>query len=226
MPADDAEQIVKIVGQASGEASDGFQFLSLLDHVFQMAAFGNIPCDALHAFLAAVRTDQARAHLEKHFAPVLAQHADFKMLQRLFIDDTLHHLAAELEVFRSDQILYVYLPGFASGPSHYVFGGLVQKSDIPFEVEGEENVFGILEELMKTLLGLTGRSLGTSALNGVLQGLLEQFAAQGFLHQIFCGTYFQNAVAQSIVTGGNQGKNRQEIELRVKLPYAGKPGAV
>ena len=40
--ADDDEQIVEVVSDASGEAADGFHFLGLAELVFEDAAFGDV----------------------------------------------------------------------------------------------------------------------------------------------------------------------------------------
>src|SRR6266850_2985761 len=148
------------------------------------------------------------------------------MLQRLIVQDALHHLAAEIEVLQSHQILDIELQGFASGPTHHFFRGLVQGGDVAIQVQREDNTLGIFEEVVKTLLGLTDFVFGAHTLDGVFQSSPQQFRAERFLHQVVRSTGGQDLIPQRVFLRRNQGQDRQGIILSVNFGYASQRGAV
>ena len=84
--------------------------------------------------------DDAHAGFQKNLAAVFSQHGDFKVGQRLFLQNSLHHLIAQRLVFRGDEVFDVFVNGLGTRPAHDALRGFIQGSDSTFEIDGEEDV--------------------------------------------------------------------------------------
>jgi hypothetical protein len=71
--ADHGEQVVEVVGDATGEAADRLQALCLPQLFLELFALGDVATDRLDAGRTAVFFDHPACHLDLDAAPVLGQ---------------------------------------------------------------------------------------------------------------------------------------------------------
>src|ERR1700721_1720695 len=109
------------------------------------------------------------------------------MLQGLLIHDAAHHLAAEAEMLRGHETFDIFLESLVFCPTHYFFSRFVQRGDSSFQIEGEEDVLGVLKQVMESLFALAGRAFCSLAFNGVPESPLEQVCAESFFYEVFIG---------------------------------------
>ena len=118
-----------------------------------------------------------RADIEEHSVSVPVQHGNLKVLRRLFAQNATHCFIAYGSVLRGDEALDIPMQNLIARPANHLLGWSIHRGDSAFQIQSEQDVFGVFEKIVESPFPMSDRVFRTIPFDDVPQDTQQQFLA-------------------------------------------------